>query len=314
MKLHLPWPLSLALGTGLYGLAAAVINLSNVNTTGLSATCISVLKQSVACDPLLLQVGFGRYEDDATLSTVCTSSCAAAMTTYIRRIDRACGTARYNGGDGYFYLAAFGAESTYERYQTTCLQNPAGQYCNAVIRDILGVDPSNQIPSSSIASQYTSLLCNDCFISSLATVLAMPISSAGAYSTALSEVTSSCKTTIAVNTPPTSTTWSLPSVISYLLSSMLNKTGVTDFISEPQHLRQPAVREPSTISKLATRAKAFRCKAASARPPFSRPTAYQRTAPTSPQAGVSAFLRACNARRTRYRTTIPAARSRRSAG
>ncbi|KAL7622557.1 hypothetical protein AAE478_008064 [Parahypoxylon ruwenzoriense] len=173
MKLYLPRPLSLKVGAIFYGLSTARINLSNVNTTGLSATRISVLQQSVACDPLLLQVGFGRYEDDVTLSTVCTSSCA-----------------------------------------TACKTRQAGQRCNAIIRDILGVNPSNQIPSSSVAAQYTSLVCNDCFISSLATVLAMPISSAGAYSTALAEVTSQCKTTIAIATPATSTTWSLPTTTS----------------------------------------------------------------------------------------------------
>ncbi|OTA63983.1 hypothetical protein K449DRAFT_380920 [Hypoxylon sp. EC38] len=121
MKLYPPRTLSLKIGVIFHGLSAAQINLSNVNTTGLSATCVSVLQQSVACDPLLLQVGFGRYEDDVTLSTVCTSSCATALTTYIRRINQACGTTRYDGGDGYFYLAAFGAELTYERYQITCL-------------------------------------------------------------------------------------------------------------------------------------------------------------------------------------------------
>jgi hypothetical protein len=123
IKLHLPRLLSLAVGALFCCLSAAQINLSGVNTTGLSTSCIAVLQQSVACDPLLLQVGYGRYEDDSTLTKVCTSSCATALTTYIRRITGAYGTTRYDGGDGYFYLAAFGAESTYERYQTTCLQN-----------------------------------------------------------------------------------------------------------------------------------------------------------------------------------------------
>lgn len=123
MKLCTLWQLPLKVSAVFYGLAAAQVHLSNVNTTGLSATCIAVLQQSIACDPLLLQVGFGRFETDATLSTVCTSSCATALTTYIRRINGACGTTRYDGGDGYFYLAPFAAESAYERYQTTCLQN-----------------------------------------------------------------------------------------------------------------------------------------------------------------------------------------------
>ncbi|KAI6084419.1 hypothetical protein F4821DRAFT_280044 [Hypoxylon rubiginosum] len=92
MKLCTLWQLPLKVSAVFYGLAAAQVHLSNVNTTGLSATCIAVLQQSIACDPLLLQVGFGRFETDATLSTVCTSSCATALTTYIRRINGAATT------------------------------------------------------------------------------------------------------------------------------------------------------------------------------------------------------------------------------
>jgi hypothetical protein len=105
------------------GLSTAQILLSGVNVTGLSSTCVSVLDQSVACDPGLLYAGNGRFETDATLAAVCTTSCQSALTTYIRRINQACGTTRYDGGDGFMYLAAFGAESVYERYQAVCLKN-----------------------------------------------------------------------------------------------------------------------------------------------------------------------------------------------
>ncbi|KAF7535385.1 hypothetical protein G7054_g5456 [Neopestalotiopsis clavispora] len=134
------------------GLSTAQILLSGVNVTGLSSTCVSVLDQSVACDPGLLYAGNGRFETDATLAAVCTTSCQSALTTYIRRINQACGTTRYDGGDGFMYLAAFGAESVYERYQAlghyvgdahifrTGVPNGTGERDKRLQRDDLGAD------------------------------------------------------------------------------------------------------------------------------------------------------------------------------
>jgi LysM repeat protein len=90
-----------------------------------------------------------------------------------------------------------------------CLKNSAGRYCKAVIRDVLGIDPVGQTRSTGLPPLPTTATCDGCFFSSLAQVLGMPYSSGSLYSTALSHLQASCRTTIAV-TSPTKSTWSIP--------------------------------------------------------------------------------------------------------
>jgi len=90
---------------------------------GLSSTCTQVLNQGIACDPYLLKVQQDSWADDKTLNSVCTSGCATAWSNYLRRVNGACGTQRYNGGNGLLYLPAVNIEAVYEQYQLFCLKN-----------------------------------------------------------------------------------------------------------------------------------------------------------------------------------------------
>jgi len=90
---------------------------------GLSSTCISVLNQALACDPDLLSMTTNEWESDDVLGSICTSACLSAWSTYLRRVNGACGTSRFDGGNGYLYLPAFNIEPVYEQYQLLCLKN-----------------------------------------------------------------------------------------------------------------------------------------------------------------------------------------------
>jgi len=176
---------------------------------GLSSTCIQVLNQAIACDPMLLSVDSDNSQSDDTLASVCGTTCTNAWSTYLRRVTGACGTSRYDGGNGLLYLPLYNIEPVYEKFQSMCLKNSAGKYCNAVMRDALGIDPIGQTRSSGLPELPATAMCDGCFFSSLAQVLGMPYSSAPESSTVLSKLQVTCKTTIAV-TSPTKTTWSIP--------------------------------------------------------------------------------------------------------
>jgi hypothetical protein len=142
--------------------AVAQYQFYNLTTAGtdLSSTCVSVLNQAVSCDTAVSWAGKGRYEDDATLATLCTTTCTNALSTWLRRVAGAC-TVRYNNGKGNAVLPAYWVESIVENYNIVCqkngyvsFENPNRQrkyslfnsdkFCNAVVRDGFGVDPGNQ--------------------------------------------------------------------------------------------------------------------------------------------------------------------------
>lgn len=109
-----------------FQLAQAAINIYNLTAPipGLSDTCIGVLNQAVNCDESLATAGKGgRFESDATLSTLCVASCTTALSTYMRRISQSCGTARLPVRDGYSYSANYGAQLYLERYNSVCFKN-----------------------------------------------------------------------------------------------------------------------------------------------------------------------------------------------
>lgn len=96
-------------------------NLTGVDT-GLSSTCLAVLNQAVACDSLVAWAGQGRYEDDTTLKTLCTTTCTKQLSVWLSRVTGAC-TARYVDGSGNAVLPAYWVESIVENYNLLCLQS-----------------------------------------------------------------------------------------------------------------------------------------------------------------------------------------------
>ena len=103
----------------------ATIFLANATgpITGLSALCISVLNQAVACDEALTSANAYRFESDATLAKVCVDTCATALGTYARRVTQACGSTFWaKDPDGYSYSLLYKAQLYTEKYNLVCLK------------------------------------------------------------------------------------------------------------------------------------------------------------------------------------------------
>lgn len=110
------------------GGAAGQIYLANYtkdNTPStFTTTCVQVLNQAVNCNTALGGVGFSNdFYSNAFLTSVCTSTCTQALSTYLRRVEAACAGLYADGGNGYLYLAAYKAELVWERYEILCLAN-----------------------------------------------------------------------------------------------------------------------------------------------------------------------------------------------
>ncbi|KAI0400686.1 hypothetical protein F4802DRAFT_619562 [Xylaria palmicola] len=204
MNLNLIFGLEILLGLG--HLVLAQVQLHNITGTvpGLSSTCVQVLNQAVNCDASLLKIGLSRFEKDATLSKLCTATCTSALTNFLRRVNGACGTSRYDGDNGFSYLASYYGETVWETYQTVCLKDPQGNFCNAVARDALGVDPQKGVIT---ALPQSSAACNSCVLSSFQFQLQQPLLSASDSSSGYSTLTSACKITTMTPTKPVSNTW-----------------------------------------------------------------------------------------------------------
>jgi hypothetical protein len=108
------------------GIAEATVFLANVTgpVTGLSATCIAVLNQAVACDEALASVDAYRFETDATLAKVCVTTCASGLSTYARRVTQACGSTFWakDPGGGFSYSLLYQVQLYTEKYNLACLK------------------------------------------------------------------------------------------------------------------------------------------------------------------------------------------------
>jgi hypothetical protein len=104
--------------------AAAQYQFYNLTAadTNLSATCLAVLNQAVACDSSVAWAGHGRYEDDATLGVLCTATCTKQLSIWLTRVTGAC-TTRYVDALGAAVLPAYWIETIVENYNLLCLQN-----------------------------------------------------------------------------------------------------------------------------------------------------------------------------------------------
>jgi hypothetical protein len=92
--------------------------------SGLSDMCVGMLNQVVNCEPTLLwATDVNKFYTDATLSTLCTSTCKNSLSSYVSRIQIACGSSRYDGGDGLSYLAAYQGQALLENYNMVCPTN-----------------------------------------------------------------------------------------------------------------------------------------------------------------------------------------------
>jgi len=152
---------------------------------------------------LLKWAGGNRYEDDATLSALCTTTCATALSTWLRRAAGAC-TIRFVSSQGDAILPAYWVEKVVERYNTVCLLSGT-KFCNAVLRDVIGVNPVDQKQTKSAAATAT---CDDCFLKRMQTQLQMPLLSNSDMATTFTSLTKQCsKTGFAVTPPATTTQW-----------------------------------------------------------------------------------------------------------
>jgi len=109
-----------------FGITEGQISLVTLsaNVPGLSATCITVVNQAVACNSSIIWAGNnGRVESDATLNGLCTTACTTALTTWQRRVAGACGTSRFESEAGYAILPQIYVEQYLEKYSSLCLKS-----------------------------------------------------------------------------------------------------------------------------------------------------------------------------------------------
>ncbi|KAH6844584.1 hypothetical protein B0I37DRAFT_377814 [Chaetomium sp. MPI-CAGE-AT-0009] len=171
----------------------------------LSHECIGMLNQAVNCDRSLLWANDANtFYTDATLTALCTETCEDSLSSYVSRIHSACGTSRYNGGDGLSYLAAYKAELALEKFRMICLTNDAGQRCNLVLGQLAGIDPRNQLRTATAAPN---LMCNACAISVIKTQLEMPLVSNPDVASGFARLTAYCQTSVSITPPGTAIQW-----------------------------------------------------------------------------------------------------------
>jgi LysM repeat protein len=145
--------------------------------------------------------GGHRYEDDATLANLCTTTCNTALSTWLRRTAGAC-TTRFVGSNGDAILPAYWVEKVVEKYNVVCLKNGVS-FCNAVLRDVLGINPVDQKQTKSAATTAT---CDECLLKRMQTQLQMPLLSNPDLATTFTSLTKKCsKTGFAVTTPAVTT-------------------------------------------------------------------------------------------------------------
>ncbi|KLU89886.1 hypothetical protein MAPG_08855 [Magnaporthiopsis poae ATCC 64411] len=183
------------------GTQAQQVSLVNITAPffNFPDTCIQVLNQAVSCDAQILRVGGrGGFESDATLAKVCTSACSDSLSTWVRRVGRACGQARYTVGKA-SVLATFLAQKVLEAYSSLCIKDPQGKFCNAALWSA-GVSATGTAAASSLA-------CHSCAASIISTQLQMPIGATQAeLKSQYVSMTSSCKIPSMTVTPQATTT------------------------------------------------------------------------------------------------------------
>lgn len=105
-------------------MADVALNALEKGAGGLSDVCVGMLNQVVNCEPSLLwATDVSKFYTDATLTALCTSTCKDSLSSYVSRVQTACGVSRYDGGDGLSYLAAYKGELVLENYNVVCLTN-----------------------------------------------------------------------------------------------------------------------------------------------------------------------------------------------
>ncbi|OIW30099.1 hypothetical protein CONLIGDRAFT_702573 [Coniochaeta ligniaria NRRL 30616] len=186
--------------------ADVVLTVLDKGVGGLPDACVGMLNQVVNCEQSLLwATDVSRFYTDATLTALCTSTCKDSLLSYVTGVQTACGNSRYDGGDGFSYLAAYNGELILENYNLVCLTNAAGQRCNSVLGRLAGINPTNQMSTAKPASN---VLCDGCALSMIKTQLEMPLASNTELSSGFSALTSSCKVmTFKVTGPSTATPW-----------------------------------------------------------------------------------------------------------
>ncbi|KAF6806189.1 FluG domain-containing protein [Colletotrichum plurivorum] len=95
--------------------------------------------------------------------------------------------------------AGYNAQLVWERFNVLCTTNPAGENYNLLLGKKAGINPENQQPT---AAADPSLMCNECALSVVKAQVEMPLASNDDISNGLSQIASSCKTTVAVTPPP----------------------------------------------------------------------------------------------------------------
>ncbi len=144
-----------------------------------SAACASALMANITCSQLIapLYISGGGYVDAGALSSLCTSACASALSSFQSHAETACGTAAYNFPANLSRSIPAIVDPVVWAYKVACLQS-GGDYCLPAVTNT----------SASIAP------CSDCFLKYEAAMLESAYGlrrvSPGAFSSLLSSCSS----------------------------------------------------------------------------------------------------------------------------
>ncbi|KAK2042619.1 hypothetical protein LZ31DRAFT_500396 [Colletotrichum somersetense] len=136
---------------------------------GLASSCEQVLYQTINCDPYVRNLGQKVYHgspgDKAFTDTVCSTTCATALSTARRRIVGSC-TSTPELFQGYPVLSLI--DSITSGWNETCLKDTDGAYCNAKIEAFEDVEELADMPETQ--------LCSFCFGEKLRLMQSSPYS------------------------------------------------------------------------------------------------------------------------------------------
>lgn len=147
----------------------------------LSASCISAINDTVACDSALLSFAFQDYfgplNNPSMQSSLCENTCGTALASYRKNVVSTCGqqTEMAQG-----FPVTYVGDLVWSYYNLTCLKDPkTGEWCsgkstrlvswqfNNIFVDYIGNISASITTDASLTSLNNTVLCSPCMVSLL---------------------------------------------------------------------------------------------------------------------------------------------------
>lgn len=157
--------------------ANATVNLYNTNSTfngsSISATCQSALIASINCDPSIQILSNVYFAASSLLSSICTTTCSAALSSYRTSVLSACSSDNFLLISGTQYPVTYPADYVTFYYNQTCLTS-GSSYCLDDTGAYYNLSSANSAVDT-YADLPNSLVCDPCFLQTGQLQLQSPI-------------------------------------------------------------------------------------------------------------------------------------------